>query len=205
MSLFQDFKFSLRTAAAELDSFKAWLAGVSFVGETEMVSQVSQRSHMVCLLGPTATIAAPNLIKWELELGGVFRTDLALGNGGTHEFALIEFEGASENSLFGRRRTKQYRHWSGELEHGFGQTIDWSYYHAYNLRDATLHDNFGGPIRRSTYLVICGRDQGVVGQIERERLDFRQRHVQVQGVPSLLLTYDEMVVAMASNLEIWRS
>lgn len=205
MSLFAAFGFSPSKAEAELSSFRAWLDGVTFVAETEVVAQIAQRSHMVCLLGPTASIAAPNLIKWELELGGVFRTDLALGNDGRREFALIEFEGANENSLFGRKRTKQYRHWSGELDHGFGQTVDWSYYHAYNLRDATLHDNFGGPIRRSAYLVICGRDQGVIGQIERERLDFRRRHVQVQGVPSLLLTYDEMVVAMADNLEIWKT
>lgn len=204
MSLFDPVSFSLSEAEAELDAFKRWFRTVGFVREAVIVAEIRKRRHMMCLLGPTGSIAAPNLMCWELGLGGLFRTDLVIGNDAKREFTLVEFEGAGEASLFGKARTRQYRAWSGELEHGFGQLIDWACYQAHNLRDATLRDNFGGEIRRTTYLLICGRDAGIVGQGERERFDFRRTAVSVQGVPAQVLTYDEMVAAMTDNLEIWR-
>lgn len=205
MSLFDRIRFRLRDAEAELNAFKTWLQGIGFVNEAVIVREIRRRPHMVCLLGPTGSIAAPDLMRWELGLGGVFQTDLAIGNHARREFALVEFEGANEKSVFGGQRTLQSRAWSREIEHGFGQIIDWGWYRASNLRDATMRDNFGGEIRRMTYLLICGRDAGIVGQSERERFDFRRQHVGVQGVSVQVLTLDEMVAAMTDNLEIWKT
>ena len=204
MSLLGTIAFSLNQAATELDSFKDWFSTIGFVKETVIVAEIRRRPHMTCLLGPTGSIAAPNRMRWEFGLGGVFRTDLVIGNDARREFTLIEFEGATATSVFGRNRTNQARAWSGEIEHGFGQLIDWACYQSHNLRDATLRDNLGGEIRRTTYLLICGRDAGIVGQGERERFDFRRNHISVQGVQAQVLTYDEMVCALTDNLEIWR-
>ena len=205
MSLFGKFRFDLKNAEAELETFKHWLAANLFVGEAAIVDEIRKRPHFLCLLGPTCFIAAPDLIRWELELGGIFRTDLVLGNDARREFALIEFEGAEEHSLFGRRSTSQYRHWSSQIEHGFSQTVDWAYFNSYNLRDAILRDNFGGDIRRSTYLVVCGRNAGILTDTERERFDFRRRSVRVGDAHAQVLTYDEMAAAMTDNLEVWKT
>ncbi len=196
---------NLTIAETELASFKVWLSGKSFIGEREIVRQIRNRPHMTCLLGPTGSISAPNLIRWELPFGGLYKADLALGNDHRRQFMLVEFEGAEEISLFRNARTAQYRYWGAHLEHGFGQLLDWASYFSYNKRDAALAANFGGRIDNCTYLVICGRDAGILDQMERERFTYRRAHVQVEGVQSQILTYDEMAVAMTNNLEIWRS
>ena len=205
MSLFEHLRFNLHEAEAELVSFRAWFDSVGFVAERSIVEQVRCRPQMTGLLGPTVSIATPNLIRWELGLGGLFKADLAIGNDARREFCLVEFEGANETSIFGAERTLQSRSWSREIEHGLGQMIDWACYHMYNLRDATMRDNFGGEIRRTTYLLVCGRDAGIVGQGERERFNFRRNHINVQGVPALTLTFDEMATAMADNLDFWKT
>src|SRR5687768_1931801 len=111
---FNRITYSLLQAEAELVTFKAWLAGKAYFGETEVVKEIKARPQMCCLLGNTAGIRAPDLIKFELQLKGIFRTDLVLGNDAARQFALIEFEDAKEDSLF-RTGTSQYRYWGRRL------------------------------------------------------------------------------------------
>jgi hypothetical protein len=205
MSLFSDFKLDLAKAEQELTSFRAWLAQERWAAEKRIVAEIRSRPNMIGLLGPTAAIPAPDLIRWELELGGVFRTDLVIGNNAHRAFGLIEFEGANETSIFSKKRTAQYRYWSAEIEHGFSQVIDWAYFEADKPGDAALHDNFGGPIKKSTYLVICGRDHGIDGKLEDGRFSFRRRYVQIQGIQASIYTYDQMAAGMADNLEAWKT
>lgn len=205
MSLFRDFKLDLVKAEQELISFKTWLAQEKWASERTVVDQIKLRTNMIGLLGPTAAIPAPDLIRWELELGGLFRTDLVIGNNAHRAFGLIEFEGANETSIFSKKRTAQYRYWSPEIEHGFSQVIDWAYFEADKPGDAALHDNFGGPIRKSTYLVICGRDHGMDGKLEEGRFNFRRRYVQIQGIAASVYTYDQMAAGMTDNLEAWKT
>lgn len=86
---------------------------------------------MACLLGSVLNIPVPDLIKFELTMKGIFRTDLALGSDHFRTFALIEFEPAEEKTLFksapnntatrGRRsNTVLVRWWIGL---GYGPTI----------------------------------------------------------------------------------
>jgi predicted secreted protein len=55
---------------------------------------------MAYLLGCTATMPPPNLIKFEFGIKGLFRADLAIGNDKARKFVLVEFEDGQENSLF---------------------------------------------------------------------------------------------------------
>lgn len=109
MSQFRPIAYSLSAAETELLSFKAWLAGRTFFGEAEVVAQIRARAQMCCLLASHAGIRAPDLIRFELALKGLFRTDLVLGNDHFRQFALIEFEDAQADSLFAGG-TRQYRH-----------------------------------------------------------------------------------------------
>ena len=201
MSIFQSYRYVLATAKAELDSFETWLSGAGFVTETEIVGQIRAREHMICLLGPAGNISAPNLVKWELNIHGLYRSDLVLGNNNRRRFLFVEFEGAEEFSLFGRSGTAQNRNWSHQLEHGFGQIVDWASFYANERNSALLTQNFGGEIQQPSFLLICGRDAGVVGPLERQRLNFRRSSVHVAGINSETLTFDEMARAMRDSLE----
>jgi len=199
MSSFDSIKFDLKLADTELTSFKAWLGGVVFVGETVIVAEIKARRHMACLLASTLGLPAPDMIKFELAMKGMFRTDLVLGNDGQRVFGLIEFEDAEQNSIF-KRGTTQYRHWSPRLEHGFGQVLDWAWVRSDHPNDSVLMNGFGGVITTSAYAVICGRDASLLDDVERKRFRHRRNHLKVEGQQALVLTYDEMVRNMDDNL-----
>jgi hypothetical protein len=199
MSSFESIKFDLKLADTELISFKAWLASVKFVGETAIVAEIKARRHMACLLASTLGLPAPDMIKFELTLKGMFRTDLVLGNDGQRKFGLIEFEDAEENSIF-KRGTAQYRYWAPRIEHGFGQILDWAWVRSDHPNDTVLIGGFGGPITTTAYAVICGRDASLRDDVERKRFRHRRDYLKVEGQPALALTYDEMVLTMEDNL-----
>jgi len=201
MSAFASISFNLSKAEIELDAFKKWLSNVGFVGEKEIVAEITRRQHMACLLASLLGLNAPDMIKFELTLKGMFRTDLVLGNDATRQFALIEFEDAKSNSIFGKA-TKQYRYWSPRIEHGFSQIVDWAWVRSDHPNDTVLVAGFGGQINTSSYAVICGRDASLRDDTERKRLAHRRNSMRVEGHPALVLTYDEMVRSMEDSLAV---
>jgi hypothetical protein len=201
MSSFESIKFDLKLADTELTSFKTWLAGITFVGETAIVAEIEARRHMACLLASTLGLPAPDMIRFQLALKGMFRTDLVLGNDAQRKFGLIEFEDAEANSIF-RKGTAQYRYWGNRLEHGFGQILDWAWVRSDHPNDSVLVAGFGGPITASAFAVICGRDASLRDDVEQRRFRHRRNNLKVEGQPALVLTYDEMVRNMEDNLAV---
>jgi hypothetical protein len=199
MSDFIPITYDLTKAETELLSFKGWFASKSFLGETEMVSEIKKRPQMACLLGSVLNMPAPDLIKFELTMKGIFRTDLVLGNDTARAFGLIEFEPAELNTLF-KRGTAQYRYWGSPLEHGFGQVIDWAWVRDDHPNDTVLENSFGGKIGKSAFAVIAGRDAGIVGPMEQRRFDHRRHLVAIGGHHAQIMTYDDMVRRMDESL-----
>lgn len=202
--MLEPYVIDLRQAESELTSFETWLNAAGFVSETDIIREIRKRPSMLCLLGPVGAIPAADLFKWELGLQGLYRTDLVLGNHRSRSFLLIEFEGAEEFSVFKGKGTAQYRNWSPQLEHGFGQVVDWAALRAAGS-NPVMQNTFKGDIAKSTFLVICGRDAGIHAGLERQRFNFRRDNVQIQGLLSQVLTYDDMVGAMRDALEAWKT
>ncbi len=204
MSVFDTITFDLLEAETELASFKTWLAGKQFIGETEIVGEITSRPQMACLLGAVLGIPPPDLIKFELTMKGIFRTDLVLGNHASRAFALIEFEPAEERSIF-KRGTAQYRHWGSALEHGFGQIVDWAWVRDDHPNDIVLNETFGGSIAKSAYAVVCGRDGGIAGPMEQRRFEYRRHLVTIAGHSVQIMTYDGMIQKMEESLAILKA
>lgn len=204
MSAFQSIQFNLSDADVQLTTFKTWLATQKFVGETSIVTEIKTRPHMACLLASTLGLEAPDMIRFELSLKGMFRTDLVLGNNGARKFGLIEFEDAMENSIF-KKTTGQYRSWAPRIEHGFSQIVDWAWVRQDHPHDTVLVNGFGGAITTSSYAVICGRDTSLADDVERKRFAHRRSSLKVEGHPALVLTYDEMVRAMEDSMAVLKT
>ena len=201
MSVFDSIAFNLNAAETELRSFKVWFASRMFFGEKEVVAEIARRPQMMCLLGVALTVPLPDMIRFELAMKGIVRTDLVVGNDYARTFAMVEFESAEETSLF-KRGTAQYRYWGSALEHGFGQVIDWAWVRDDHPNDTVLHAAFGGAIAKSVFAVICGRDAGIVGPMERRRFDHRRYLVTVAGHSVEIMTYDGMVRRMDESLAV---
>ncbi len=123
----------------------------------------------------------------------------AIGNDGARSFVLIEFEGGEATSLFSGG-TRHYRHWSRQIEHGFGQVVDWGWAKHDHPHDTAFTNAFGGKVVDDSYIVICGRDPAP-GSIEERRFDFRRSRLALNGVTVRFFTYDGMVRAMRDNLD----
>ena len=203
-SQFASVKFNLIDAEAELSTFKSWFAPKNFLGEREIVLELRSRPQMCALLASIGAIQAPDLIRFELTLQGLFRTDLVVGNDATRKFVLIEFEDAKANSIFSKG-SNQYRYWARRLEHGIGQVIDWAWLRADDPSAIVLTAAFGGVINYSAYVVVCGRDTSIADDIERRRFEFRRHRMTIEGLPIQVLTYDGMIKAMEQQLETVKS
>jgi len=64
-----------------------------------------------------------DLVAHELPLFGDFVADLVVGDSKNSAFAFIEFEDASPDSIFVKKKATP--DWSPRFEHGFSQLVDW--------------------------------------------------------------------------------
>lgn len=78
MSAFDSIRFNLSNADTQLTRFKTWLAAQEFVGETAIADEIRTRPQMACLLASTLGLEAPDMIRFELALMGMFKTDFVL-------------------------------------------------------------------------------------------------------------------------------
>ena len=108
------------------------------------------------------------------------------------------------NSVF-KAGTRQYRHWSPRIEHGFSQIIDWAWVRSDHPNDSVLVAGFGGRIVTSAYAVVCGRKMSLRDDTEEKRFAHRRASLKVEGQPALVLTYDEMLRHMEDNLSALNS
>ncbi len=191
-------KFDAAEAATQLGSFKTWMSAREHFSEKQVVAEIVARRQMACLLGYTILMPAPDLIKFEFAVKGLFRADLVVGNDKSRKFVLVEFEDGKEDSLF-KSGSKKYRYWSPRLEHGFGQVLDWGWAKHTHPGDVAFTNSFGGKVLDDCYVVVCGRNPRI-GSLEDERFDFRRTRLHLSGVPLQLYTYDNLIDAMGDNL-----
>ncbi|MBI1206921.1 MAG: DUF4263 domain-containing protein [Azospirillum sp.] len=205
MPYLERFSLNLGTAESELVTFREWMRRNTLFKETAIVAEIRARPHLACLIGLLMPgMAKPDVYKHEFEVQGIFRADLVVGNQGQRKFVLVEFEGGDTNSLFGPKRTKQYRYWSSELEHGFSQLVDWAWSKSDNGQSSIFQNTFECNDFCDLFVVVCGRDS-TLNPMERKRFEWRSDKVSLAGTTSLILTYDDLLLHFESTLEALKS
>lgn len=123
-------------------------------------------------------IRKPNVIAHEFPLGGDFKADLVVGDSKTREYLLVEFEDASNSSIFSGKKAK--RDWTRRFEGAFSQLVDWiwkledmrstsDFAHTFGDRDASFHG-----------LIVTGKDLAL-SPSETARLRWRIEHTMVNS------------------------
>ena len=205
MSFLRTLDLDYGQAEKELAELRKFLNDNPIFKESKIVKELKKRLHASCLIGSLiAGAPKPDLYKFEFPLLGTFRADLVVGSSHSRRFVLVEFEGAGVTSLFGPGGTALMRDWSKELEHGFGQLVDW----AWQVNDApgltTLQSAFGCNIAGAVSLLVCGRDAHM-DIAERKRFDYRATKVAIQGMITTVLTYDGLLVFLQDQIEAIKS
>jgi hypothetical protein len=193
-------------AESELSEFRQFLDTNKTFSEREVVTELKKRPNLSCLIGHLY-FAAPraNVYKFEFPLMGSFKADLVVGNLQARKFALVEFESGKEFSLFKKRGTLQYRDWSAEFEHGFGQLIDWGWIIDDCRKDHAFKNTFGCDDLSVVYLLVCGRNSQMQDATERARHFWRSEKCKIEGANAACLTYDGLFDFFQTTLEAMKS
>ena len=128
MTPFETFAFSRARAERELSQFKRLLDTHSHTPLRErdhILPFFRTHRHAAALIG-TFNLNAPGLdrIAFEFDIFGDHKADLVIGDSQNHEYCFIEFEDATETSIF-KESTKATLDWSPRFEDGFSQIVNW--------------------------------------------------------------------------------
>jgi hypothetical protein len=190
----------------EVEDFRVLLANnISLTERKQIVPLFRRCVHLAAFLGSYhPDIDRFDRIAFEYDLFGDFSCDMVVGDSAKRAHNFIEFEEAESQSLFRRQGKKSTREWSAKFDHGYSQIIDWFG----KLRDSEKSDDFEARFgaRSINFMgtLVVGRDQ-FLEPGERQRLDYRRRHVVVDSHKVQCVTYDELLEDLSFRLEQYGS
>lgn len=133
-----------------------------------------------------------DLFAFQYQLFGDFGCDLVVGDADTCTCCFVEWEDATAGSLFRRQGAKATPEWSGRIERGFSQLVDWFWKMEDMSRTDEYATRFGSRHARYFGVLVIGRDDQLTHSREQNRWHWRSRQVVVNGKPVRLVTYDQL-------------
>jgi hypothetical protein len=161
-----------------------------------------ERLQLSALLGMYhSEIHRYDLVAHELPLFGDFIADLVIGDSKNSAFAFIEFEDASPESIFVKRKATP--DWSPRFERGFSQLIDWFFKLDEQKQTVDFEDKFGSRTIQHVGLIVIGRTEHL-GKREEQRFRWRQKHVLINSATIYCKTFDQLCNDFLAKLEQFR-
>lgn len=186
-------KFDRVTYERELTDFEQMLSTHTALSESTDILPFFKRNRQL-----SAQIGSliPQLfqidkVAFEFDIFGDFKCDLVVGNSQTHRYCFIEFEDATEKSVFIKKSDKYKPEFAPRFEHGYSQVADW-FYKLHNTGDADLEERFGTHHIEYSGILIIGRDHYLKPN-EKRRLNWRHKHTIVDSKSILTITFDELL------------
>jgi hypothetical protein len=191
--MLQPIDFSYEQCLTEAQELQAFLGSHQSLKERdEVLPFFKERRHLSAFLG----VYNYHTIKYdrvahEYPLFGDFTCDLVAGDWQRRGYVFVEFENGAPDSIFVKKRSKNTPEWSPRFEHGFSQIVDWFYKLDTQRQSADFEERFGDRVVRVSGLLIVGRREDF-GPRERDRLKWRQQHIDINGNKVHCLTFDDL-------------
>ena len=202
---FTPLNFNLSKAEAEVAELKLFLATNKSLEEKKQIQPFFKGRPDLCgiigHLNPNAGVI--DLLSFELSYFRDFSCDVALGDKMAKAYTLVEFEDATEKSVFDKN-TKHRPDWASRLEHGHSQIIDWLWRLDDFRATEDFDDTFGKGAQAFTTLLIAGRDQYLDGPMQN-RLKWRRENVVIDSKKILIYTYDQLLGALETKVSSFRA
>lgn len=205
MKPLEKFAFSPKSCLDELELLQKLLDSKEELKEREDILPFFKLNTNIAAWIATysPSISQIDRLNTEYTLYGDFRADLIVGDSSRKAYCLIEFEDASEESIFkGSDRTT--KEWSNRFEHGFGQIIDW-FWKIDDLRNTSQgRAIFGDEVFDFMAMLVIGRDKFLSAE-EKARLAWRIHKVTINSNKIVCLTFDQLVAGLRDNLSLYKS
>lgn len=200
----RDFKPHVHDLAAyrrELSEFRQLLDSRDELAERrDILPFFAKRPHLSSEIGKiNGYLANPDRLAREFSFFTDFTADLAIRDSTNSAVMLVEFEDAQKTSIFKTVGSRNRPEWSPRFEHGFSQIVDWLWkLHGQQFTSEFEH-TFGAKNAPVMALLVIGRSKHL-SLLEKERLNWRARHVSVNNTPINYLTYDELCDTLERKL-----
>ncbi len=200
MTTLQPLDFSYQQCLKEVQEFQFFLGSHQALKERdEILPFFKDRKHLSAFLGAyNYHIVKYDRVAHEYPLFGDFVADLVVGDWARHAYVFVEFENAAPDSIF-VTRNRDVPEWSPRFEHGFSQILDWFYKLDSQRHAPDFEQRFGDRGVHLSGLLIVGRKEDF-GPRERDRLRWRQQHVEIHGNKIHCLTFDDLCEDMLTRL-----
>jgi hypothetical protein len=192
MKAFQSVSFDVQKCRTELSEFGELLKKKPTLSEQkDILPFFKTREHLSAFIGNLNTYNSNyDSVAHELSIFGDFTSDLAVGDKTHHAYCLVEFEDASESSIF-QQTPRHHPDWSKRFEHGFSQLIDWMWKMEDQKPTKAFRDLFGSSTINAIPMLVIGRSS-FLSSSEKERFAWRRNSVSILGSPVICFTYDEL-------------
>ena len=134
----------------------------------------------------------------EMDVFGHFRCDVVVGNSTERAYSLIEFEDATEGSVF-RKGPKYNDEWGPRLEHGFSQLVDWFWTIDDQRQTREFARRFGGNDAIFFGMLVVGRRK-FLPESGADRLRWRTRNVLIGNQTITCITFDDLYDGLRDRL-----
>jgi hypothetical protein len=131
-------------------------------------------------------------IAFEYDLFGDFVSDLVVGSTQTNDYCFIEFENASVDSIFTKKKGRYESYYSCRFEQGYSQIADW-FYQLNDVSESQITKRFNTPKINFYGVLIIGRSS-FLSETEQKRLTWRRRNFVVNSQHILIYTFDQLLV-----------
>lgn len=206
MKEFKNFKFDPKVCRKELNELKFHLDSKSELNERkDVLPFFKNRQHLSSFIGSYFPyISGFDKLAYEYDIFGDFKADLAIGDSESGWYGFIEFEGASETSIFEKKGDKVTPEWSTRFEHGFSQVVDWFWKLSALEYTREFVSRFGSEFTGYEGMLIIGRSEGLA-QRERDRLRWRRDRLIVNSKHIHCVTFDELYLHLDTRLRSYEA
>lgn len=188
----------------ELDDFQTLLSTNTEIEEKQLLDFFEKRIQLILLMGRLIGVGGVANYNSEIPIIGKYRADFVVSNKNNSELAFIEFENATNGSIFTRRINKKTHTypWSIRFEHGYSQVIDWYHHLRENEGTNNMLSEFGHSKIKFYGALIIGRDSSISKSDCRERFAKRVETSRVYDKGITCYTFDELYGAMVREYEL---
>lgn len=188
----------------ELDEFNNLLISKPEIDETELLQFFETRPQLILLMGRLVGVDAPSKYNNELPIIGKYRADFVVSDKKSLKYAFIEFENATEGSIFTKKINKRTlaHSWSVRFEHGYSQVIDWFHHLRENFGSSNMQSEFGHREINIYGALIIGRESSLNKSDCRHRFNQRVKCSTIYNNNITCYTFDDLYEEMELQYEI---
>jgi len=197
------FDFDVIKCIAELEEFEKLLEQEKLLESHDILPFFKRNLHLSAFVASyVAEIVRFDRIKHEFTFFGDFRADLVVGDSVNKTYCFIEFEDATQNSIF-VNKGRSTSDWSPRFEHGFSQIVDWFWKLDDFKNTAQFRAIFDSDSINFYGMLIIGRDS-FLSPIDKNRLRWRLNKVLIDSQKIICITFDQLARDLKDRLSLYQ-